>query len=108
MKIPTRILGLARGPVLATAALACSSSASSGPTADPVPPPVPEVAEAERPEPVDYDAAREADRLSRTDALFAAREERRSRRIADEDEARHRRAVLAARELRHMRRCGRG
>jgi hypothetical protein len=108
MKIPSRILDLARGPLLATAALACSSS---GPAPDPAP------MQAQRivPEPPDdlvsYDAAGEAERLARTDTLLADDEARRSQRISDEEEARRERLMremLQARRDHLMRRCGRG
>jgi hypothetical protein len=62
-------------------------------------------------DPVAYDPAGEAERLARTDALLAADEGRRSRRIEDEDEARRervRREMLQARRDHLMRRCGRG
>jgi hypothetical protein len=107
MKIPTRILDLARGPLLAAAALSCSTS--------PTPPPI--ALSAERivpesvPDPVAYDAMEEAERYARTDLLHDADEASRGSRIADEESRRRqqqRAASVHRRPERWMIRCGRG
>jgi hypothetical protein len=97
MKLPERVLRQVRGPVLAAAVAGCSTSPAA--TGEPEPLPGPEAAEhatAEpaaatvAPDPVDYDAETEAERLARLDRTMAAGERRRDERIEDEAAARRR------------------
>ncbi len=102
------------GPLLASAALSCSS-----PPAEPIAP----ILAVEGPDrapgtatvdPVDYDPAAETDRLARTEALLAARDDARDERVeAHEDtlqrraDARARARALAIRRHTYIA-CGRG
>jgi hypothetical protein len=84
MKLPGTLLSVVRGAALAAAA-GCSSPAPVAIVPEPAPPPAP-VAPAE-PDPVAYDAAREAARLVAADVGAGTEAARRERRIAFNVEA---------------------
>ncbi len=97
VKIPKKLLARVAGPLVAGAALSCTSAPATD-TA-PITPidPATEAPHAEAPDPVPYDATAEADRIARTEALLASRDVAREARIDAQEEAQHRRQAAQIR-----------